>query len=72
MRVLFILPGEGGGGGSHSVVQESHGLMRLGAEVALAKLHPGVDFTALGDRFREIPALARLRDQVRALYEAVG
>ena len=36
MRVLFILPGEGGGGGSHSVVQESHGLMRLGAEVALA------------------------------------
>jgi hypothetical protein len=36
MRVLFILPGEGGGGGSHSVVQESHGLRRLGAEVAIA------------------------------------
>ncbi len=36
MRVLFILPGEGGGGGSHSVVQESQGLMRLGAQVAIA------------------------------------
>jgi glycosyltransferase involved in cell wall biosynthesis len=36
MRVLFILPGEGGGGGSHSVVQESHGLIRLGVEVAIA------------------------------------
>ena len=43
MRVLFILPGEGGGGGSHSVVQESHGLMRLGAEVALANTADTID-----------------------------
>ena len=43
MRVLFILPGEGGGGGAHSVVQESHGLMRLGAEVALANTVDTID-----------------------------
>jgi GT2 family glycosyltransferase len=46
--------------------------LQKAASQALAKLHPGVDFTALGDRFREIPALARLRDEVRALYEAMG
>jgi glycosyltransferase involved in cell wall biosynthesis len=36
MRLLFILPGGGGTGGAHSVVQEAAGLARLGAEVALA------------------------------------
>jgi len=36
MRLLFILPGGGGTGGAHSVVQEAGGLVRLGAEVALA------------------------------------
>lgn len=36
MRLLFILPGGGGTGGAHSVVQEAAGLVRLGAEVALA------------------------------------
>jgi glycosyltransferase involved in cell wall biosynthesis len=36
MRVLFVLPGGGGGGGAHSVVQEAHGLHRLGAEVGVA------------------------------------
>lgn len=36
MRVLFILPGEGGGGGAHSVVQESQGLRRLGVDAAVA------------------------------------
>ena len=36
MRVLFLLPGEGGGGGSHSVVQEAGGLTRLGVEAAIA------------------------------------
>jgi hypothetical protein len=43
MRVLFILPGEGGGGGSHSVVQESHGLLRLGAKVAIANTADTID-----------------------------
>ena len=36
MRVLFVLPGRGGGGGAHSIVQESLGLQRLGVEVAIA------------------------------------
>lgn len=39
MRLLFILPGGGGTGGAHSVVQEAAGLVRLGAEVALALSH---------------------------------
>lgn len=36
MRILFVLPGRGGGGGAHSIVQESVGLQRLGADVAIA------------------------------------
>jgi glycosyltransferase involved in cell wall biosynthesis len=36
MRVLFVLPGAGGSGGAHSVVQEAHGLHRLGAQVGVA------------------------------------
>ncbi|MGZ8363663.1 MAG: glycosyltransferase family 4 protein [Caulobacteraceae bacterium] len=36
MRVLFILPGAGGGGGAHSVVQECAGLIRMGVEAAIA------------------------------------
>ena len=36
MRVIFILPGRGGGGGAHSVIQESMGLQRLGVRVDIA------------------------------------
>lgn len=36
MRIVFILPGRGGGGGSHSVVQEALGLHRMGLDVAVA------------------------------------
>jgi len=36
MRVIFVLPGRGGGGGSHSVVQETLGLQKLGVDVAIA------------------------------------
>lgn len=36
MRVVFILPGRGGGGGAHSVVQEALGLRRMGLEVTVA------------------------------------
>ena len=39
MKVVFILPGRGGGGGHHSVVQESLGLLRLGVEVSIAVNH---------------------------------
>lgn len=36
LSVMFILPGRGGGGGSHSVVQEVIGLARMGVPVAIA------------------------------------
>jgi glycosyltransferase involved in cell wall biosynthesis len=36
IRVVFVLPSRGGGGGAHSVVQESLGLHRLGVQVGIA------------------------------------
>ena len=36
IRVVFVLPSRGGGGGAHSVVQESLGLQRLGVQVGIA------------------------------------
>lgn len=36
MRVIFVLPSAGGGGGAHSIVQEVVGLRRLGVEAAIA------------------------------------
>ena len=36
MKVVFVLPGRGGGGGAHSVVQETLGLRRLGVEAQIA------------------------------------
>jgi hypothetical protein len=38
MRLIFVLPSAGGGGGAHSVVQESVGLRRLGIDVGIATL----------------------------------
>jgi len=41
IRVLFVLPVMGGGGGAHSVVQEAFGMRKLGfdAQVAIPKLY---------------------------------
>ena len=36
MRVIFVLPSAGGGGGAHSIVQEVLGLRRLGVGAAIA------------------------------------
>lgn len=36
MRVIFVLPSAGGGGGAHSIVQEVLGLRRLGISSAIA------------------------------------
>jgi glycosyltransferase involved in cell wall biosynthesis len=36
MRVIFVLPSAGGGGGAHSIVQEVLGLRRIGVEAAIA------------------------------------
>jgi glycosyltransferase involved in cell wall biosynthesis len=40
MRLLFVLPSRGGGGGAHSVAQEAIGLQRLGASVGIATATP--------------------------------
>ena len=45
MRIVFVLPSAGGGGGAHSIVQEAAGLARLGVDVAIASPeHLAVDF----------------------------
>jgi hypothetical protein len=36
MRVIFVLPSAGGGGGAHSIVQEVVGLRRIGVGAAIA------------------------------------
>lgn len=36
MRIVFVLPSAGGGGGAHSIVQEAVGLHRLGMGVSIA------------------------------------
>lgn len=36
MRIIFVLPSAGGGGGAHSIVQEVLGLRRLGVNAAIA------------------------------------
>ena len=42
VRILFLLPVGGGGGGAHSVVQEALELQRLGVDVAVAVKHARV------------------------------
>lgn len=36
MKIIFVMPGRGGGGGTHSVVQETLGLRRLGIAASIA------------------------------------
>lgn len=36
MRIIFVLPSAGGGGGAHSIVQEAMGLTKVGVDVAIA------------------------------------
>jgi glycosyltransferase involved in cell wall biosynthesis len=43
MNVTFILPGHGGGGGAHSVVQESVGLKQLGVRPTIATTEHTMD-----------------------------
>jgi hypothetical protein len=47
---------------------------RLAAEgmAALKHLHPGVDFSALGERMRETIPLIRMRDAVREALKGAG
>jgi glycosyltransferase involved in cell wall biosynthesis len=50
--VLFVLPSVGGGGGSHSVVQECRGLSQLGVRAAIAT--PETHLQALGATYPEL------------------
>ncbi len=43
MRILFLLPVKGGGGGAHSVVQEVTEMMRLGLHARVGVKHEQVD-----------------------------
>lgn len=65
MRVLFILPGRGGGGGAHSVIQESMGLQRLGAGVDIATTKNTLSAFAIN-----YPELEQKRIAVHAFGEA--
>ncbi len=55
MRVIFVLPGRGGGGGAHSVVQESQGLRRLGVDVSIATTRD--TFSAFSATYPELEQL---------------
>ncbi|QNM83817.1 glycosyltransferase [Sphingomonas sabuli] len=69
MRVIFVLPSAGGGGGAHSIVQEALGLNRLGVGVAIAT--PG----NLAAQFQiRYPELARngIGNPVYGSTEALG
>lgn len=43
MRILFLLPVKGGGGGAHSVVQEVTGMRRMGLHASVGVKHEQVD-----------------------------
>jgi glycosyltransferase involved in cell wall biosynthesis len=52
MRVIFVLPSAGGGGGAHSIVQEVLGLKRIGVEAAIAT--PDLVASEFQDRYPEL------------------
>lgn len=63
--ILFLLPVRGGGGGSHSVVQEAMGMRRLGVNVQVAvKRENMLDF------YRNYPLLSE-RDELFYCYDNV-
>ncbi len=53
LRVTFVLPSFGGGGGSHSVTQESRGLAELGARVRVAV--PPRHLASISETYPELP-----------------
>ena len=86
MNVTFILPGHGGGGGAHSVVQESVGLKQFGVRPAIATTEhtmdvfranypeldeAGVDIAIFQDANDLADALARCDLAVATTYESL-
>ncbi len=58
LKVLFLLPVRGGGGGAHSVIQEAAAMSRLGAQarVAVRREH----HASLLEAYRDIPQIGGL------------
>jgi len=52
MRIIFVLPSAGGGGGSHSIVQEVVGLRKLGVQAAIAT--PSIHSSQFQIRYPEL------------------
>jgi glycosyltransferase involved in cell wall biosynthesis len=86
MNVTFILPGHGGGGGAHSVVQESVGLKQFGVRPAIATTEhtmdvfratypeldeAGVDIAVFQDAKDLADALVRCDLAVATTYESL-
>lgn len=55
MRILFLLPVKGGGGGSHSVVQEVSEMRRMGIQASVAVKYEQV--TSFRDMYSEVPGI---------------
>jgi tetratricopeptide (TPR) repeat protein len=66
-KILFILPVKGGGGGAHSVVQESLALYRCGIPVKIAVNES--NFSDFLKGYTEIPEIDRLAVSYQTLTE---
>ncbi|WP_321912893.1 glycosyltransferase [Paraburkholderia sp. J11-2] len=55
MRILFLLPVKGGGGGSHSVVQEVSEMRRMGIQANVAVKYEHV--TAFREMYSDVPGI---------------
>lgn len=58
LRILFILPVRGGGGGGHSVIQEAAEMRRLGVKVHVAVKKQDLDHVR--GQYRDIPEIESL------------
>jgi GT2 family glycosyltransferase/glycosyltransferase involved in cell wall biosynthesis len=65
LRVLFLLPERGGGGGAHSILQEAVGMRSLGVDAEVA-----IETANQSEYFRDYPAFAREGD-VFYVYDSV-
>ncbi|MCC3415115.1 tetratricopeptide repeat protein [Microcoleus sp. PH2017_02_FOX_O_A] len=66
-KILFILPVKGGGGGAHSVVQESLALYRSGIPIKIAVNQS--NFTDFLNGYKEIPEIGEIAASYQTLTE---
>lgn len=74
MRIVFVLPSNGGGGGAHSIVQESMGLRKLGLNITIATPRKNaaqfrVNYPELRNHGVSNPAYERQEDLLKILRE---